>query len=349
MRQERRDLLASLARQSEARKRKVKELLEQCAEQRDKREKPPSAPHPSPAEPALASASGRTLAPKVDSLKSLPPVPLPVLQPSVGADALLVERLSKVEAALVDLRQEAALGALRQEAAVGALRQEAIGSIDAAAIQRCDALDARMGSVKDALEEIVGRLRSLSGDLSGVRDHLRKLESGLDGFQARASGWDAAASSVDDDYRRLAEVVESFGGELRQLQDRLETGEQSRTAHDTNVAGELTNLAQRFSKVESGLLWAIDMVQSSEHGAGRLVHLRERVREIEVGFQQILQTLDSIQRPSDTEQSTVGHQSTASVLASLSKLVSGLRGAQSERPLATTSDRTALLGVHSHD
>jgi|GEM_PF-2875229 DNA repair exonuclease SbcCD ATPase subunit len=323
MRQERRDLLASLARQSEARKRKVKELLEQCAEQRDKREKPPSAPHPPPAEP--------TLVPIVDPIISIPPVAIPVSQPSVGTDASLVERLGKVEAALA------------------ALRQEAIGSIDGGAIQRCDALDARMGSVKEALEEIVGRLRSLNGDLSGVKDHLTKLESGLDSFQSRTSGWEAATSSVDEDCRRSAEVIESFAGKLRQLQDRLETGEQSRAALDKNVAGELTNLAHRFSKVESGLLWAIDMVQSSEHGAGRLANLRERVREIEAGLQQILQTLDSIQRPSDSEESTAGRQSTASVLASLSKLVSGLRGAQSERPLATTSGRTALPGVHSHD
>ena len=206
-----------------------------------------------------------------------------------------------------------------------------------------------MGSVKEALEEIVGRLRSLNGDLSGVKDHLTKLESGLDSFQSRTSGWEAATSSVDEDCRRSAEVIESFAGKLRQLQDRLETGEQSRAALDKNVAGELTNLAHRFSKVESGLLWAIDMVQSSEHGAGRLANLRERVREIEAGLQQILQTLDSIQRPSDSEESTAGRQSTASVLASLSKLVSGLRGAQSERPLATTSGRTALPGVHSHD
>jgi DNA repair exonuclease SbcCD ATPase subunit len=233
------------------------------------------------------------------------------------------------------------------EEAVASLRQGATGGVEVVAIQRCDALEARMGLVQEALDEIVGRLLSLNGDLSGVRDHLRKLEAGLDGLQSRASGWQAAATGVDEDYRRMSEVVESFSGELRQLQERLEAGEQRRTAHDTNVEGELSNLAQRFSKVESGLLWTIDMVQSSEHGAGRLASLRERVREIELGFQQILQTLDSIQRPSDSEDSPVGRQSTASVLASLSKLVNGLRGAQPERHLATSSDRTA--GVHSHD
>ncbi len=313
--------MASLARQSEARKRKVKELLEQCAEQRDKRDKPSSGPQPPPPEPSLA--------PRLDSLNSIPPAAIPVSQPSPGVDNSLIERLSMLEEA------------------VASLRQGATGGVEVVAIQRCDALEARMGLVQEALDEIVGRLLSLNGDLSGVRDHLRKLEAGLDGLQSRASGWQAAATGVDEDYRRMSEVVESFSGELRQLQERLEAGEQRRTAHDTNVEGELSNLAQRFSKVESGLLWTIDMVQSSEHGAGRLASLRERVREIELGFQQILQTLDSIQRPSDSEDSPVGRQSTASVLASLSKLVNGLRGAQPERHLATSSDRTA--GVHSHD
>ncbi len=333
LRQQRRELLSDLAKQSEARKIQVRELLQQCAGQRDKRNpsgNPRAAPTVSPSTPPVIQGTD-AVAPPHGQFGSARPVveSAPHIAP-LALEPAYLERLIQIEDALAILTADA--------------NRSPVDS--AFAVERAAALEQTMNSSREAFEEIINRLRVLNGDLAQVGERLNKLDSTVNALQSRTAAWDTRLAAGEEDYRKLAGAFEASGGELRRIQDRIESAEHSRKSHESAMNFELTNLATRFSKVESGLLWAIDMVQSSEQGTSRMNDLRERIRHLEEGFDRFLQSLESTPRQLQPGEVEPPRQLTASVLANLSKLVNGLRDTQAER--ASGKERN-LQGVSGRE
>jgi len=249
---------------------------------------------------------------------------------ALAIEPAYLERLNQIEDALASLTADA----------------NKSPSDNAFAVVRAAALEEKMNASREAFEEIINRLRVLNGDLAQVGEHLNRLDVTVNALQSRTASWDTGLAAGEEDFRRLAGAFEASSGEVRRIQDRIDSAERSRQSHETAVNSELTNLATRFSKVEAGLLWAIDMVQSSEQGTGRINDLRERIRHLENGFDRFVQSLESAPSPVQPSEVEPPRPLAASVLANLSKLVNGLRDTQAER--APGSERN-LQGVSGRD
>lgn len=333
LRQQRRELLSDLTKQSEARKIQVRQLLQQCASQRDKRDpssKPSAVPSAFPSTPPVVNGPN-TVVPPQGQFGSAPPAVESVPQmATLAIEPAYLDRLNQIEDALASLTADANRSPVD----------------NAFAVERAAALEEKMNASRKAFEEIINRLRVLNGDLAQVSEHLNKLDATVNAIQSRTASWDTGLAAGEEDFRRLAGAFEASGGEVRRIQERIDSAERSRQSHETAVNSELTNLATRFSKVESGLLWTIDMVQSSEQGTSRMNDLRERIRHLEEGFDRFLQSLESVPRPAQASEVEPPRPLTASVLANLSKLVNGLRDTQAEK--APGSERN-LQGVSRRD
>ncbi|MFO0339873.1 MAG: hypothetical protein ACK52Z_14125, partial [Acidobacteriota bacterium] len=79
------------------------------------------------------------------------------------------------------------------------------------------------------------------------------------------------------------------------------------------------------------LMGAIGLLQSSEQEINELAQLRSSIYEMEHGFQRVLKAVANLERPIDLSDTAAEREATANVLASLTKLVQGMRAAHTER------------------
>lgn len=207
---------------------------------------------------------------------------------------------------------------------------DSIGT-NSASLVRIEALERKMTTLPETLGEMLSRPHPVEAKLDSLRADLRALDMTVDSVSAQMKNCEAICGSLGGDVRKLSGSLEILAGELRHSQERVEALDHERMTVLKEAQNDLTALQERISRVESGVVRAIHLLQASEQGSAQVAHLRERFQEIELGFQQVLQAVDSWQRSPESAEAEAERKATANVLSSLSNLVQGLRQAQLEK------------------
>jgi chromosome segregation ATPase len=221
---------------------------------------------------------------------------------------------------------------------------DSVGS-SAAFVVRIEALERKMTSLPETLGEMLARPHPVEAKLDSVRADMRALDITVDSVSAQMKNCEAICHTLGSDVRKLSTALEGIAGELRHTQERSDNLDRDRMAVVREAQSEISGLQERISRVESGVVRAIHLLQSSEQGSAQVAHLRERFQEIELGFQQVLQAVDSWQRAGESPEAAAERQATAKVLASLSNLLQGLRSAQLEKQGSAPSDKAIYEGA----
>lgn len=314
LRQQRRELLAELSRQTEERKRQVRELLAQAA----KRPSPPTANlrslHPTVkrSQPAPADDAKPAVAPETS------PAAEPAPSPSVESRApLAAETAPGVEQRIMGL-----------EVAFAKLVQTVTERLDYGT--KFSALETQLRQVETGLAGTVARLAPLENKWEVLRGECRSLEASGSRVSEQLKGFDQLFASLGRDGQKLSGSLDALAAELRQFEGRLEALEAGSETRRAAQASELGSLQDRLGRLEAGLMKAIGLLQSSEQGMAELSSLRDRVQEMEAGYERMLTAVRQMERASFPDD-TAEREATANVLASLTKLVQGMRASQSER------------------
>jgi DNA repair exonuclease SbcCD ATPase subunit len=321
LRQQRRELLAELSRQTEERKRKVRELLVQASTRRDQQAESERQERQS----AIRRAIDPIKEPTPPSAPARPaPVVAPVLEPppprAIAAPPRETESLSNVDQRITGL-----------EAAFAKLVQTVTERLDYGA--KFSALEAQVRQAEAGLAGIVARLAPLENKCEVLRGECRSLEANGSRVSEQLKGFDQLFASLGRDGQKLSGSLDGLAAELRQYESRLDALEAGSESRRLAQASELGNLQDRLGRLESGLLKAIGLLQSSEQGMAELGALRERMQEMEAGYERMLASVRQIER-SSLPDDTAEREATANVLASLTKLVQGMRATQAERQTA---------------
>jgi DNA repair exonuclease SbcCD ATPase subunit len=322
LRQQRRELLAELSRQTEERKRKVRELLVQASRRRDQQAESERQERQS----AIRRAIDPIKEPTPPSAPARPaPVVAPVLEPppaprAIAAPPRETESLSNVDQRITGL-----------EAAFAKLVQTVTERLDYGA--KFSALEAQVRQAEAGLAGIVARLAPLENKCEVLRGECRSLEASGTRVSEQLKGFDQLFASLGRDAQKLSSSLDALAAELRQCESRLDALEAGSESRRIAQASELGNLQDRLGRLESGLLKAIGLLQSSEQGMAELGALRERMQEMEAGYERMLASVRQIER-SSLPDDTAEREATAKVLASLTRLVQGMRATQAERQTA---------------
>lgn len=164
--------------------------------------------------------------------------------------------------------------------------------------------DDRISKLEEALAQLAAsvngkvdyapRLEQIEANQTRLRTELRTLESTQSRIQDQIKGFDQLFASLTRDSQKLNTVVDTLANEMRQAQ---------------------------ASPTDPALL-----EQLESFGA-----LKERFAEMEEGFQRVLRAVESLETPAPPADNVSEREATANVLASLTKLVQGMRAAQVER------------------
>jgi len=194
-------------------------------------------------------------------------------------------------------------------------------------------LESLYKSLKGSIDEVSVRLQPVENKCEVLRADHRSLELGNDRLSEQVKGFDQIFASLGRDAQKMNLTVDAMSVELRRANDRTLALEKANLASEAERAGEITALQDRLTRLESGLVRAIGLLQDSEHGIADLASLRERLVDMESGFQRVIKAVDSLQRPAEEPDSAAEREATANVLASLTKLVQGMRVVQNERQI----------------
>lgn len=394
LRQQRRELLLDLAKQAEARKHQVQQLLAQCAGERDKEAErlrgsrrdtlqkisaevkemressqksgsvevvpdpavvpavvpaapsavpsalaimpaPSPTPPPSPIPPPSPTPPSPPAPPRVASLRAPTPV-LSIEAPSVSSEDPSPTR-SAIAPSVSPSRPDAeAAFELRMsglEDAFAKLVQTVTEKLDYSA--RIQTLETHCRDLRHSIEELGAKFHPVENKCDVLRNDLRSVELSGDRLADQVKSFDQLFASLGRDSQKLNSLVDSLAGELRQIQARVVSSENAQSALAAEKTAEVTSLQDRLGRLESGLVRAIGLLQSSEQGIADLSNLRERFLDMESGFQRVLRAVDSLQKPPEVTDTAAEREATANVLASLTKLVQGMRAAQNERQIQT--------------
>lgn len=194
-------------------------------------------------------------------------------------------------------------------------------------------LESLYKGLKGSIDEVSARLQPVENKCEVLRADHRSLELGIDRLSEQVKGFDQIFASLGRDAQKMNATVDALSIELRCVNERTLAVEKANLGFEAERAGEMTALQDRLTRLESGLVRAIGLLQDSEHSIADLASLRERLVDMESGFQRVIKAVDSLQRPAEEPDSAAEREATANVLASLTKLVQGMRVVQNERQI----------------
>ena len=226
-------------------------------------------------------------------------------------DAATEKRLSQLESAIAELRDS-----------VGA-------KLDITA--RVRALETQTGAVQGGIEDVLARLAPVENRLEVLRGDLRAMESAGDRWNEQIRSFDQIFASIGRDSQKLSGAFEAVGSEMRSMQERFAQLAAEQTRAEKGLTGEIAALGDRMERLDMDLMGAIGLLQSSEQEINELAQLRSSIYEMEHGFQRVLKAVANLERPIDLSDTAAEREATANVLASLTKLVQGMRAAHTER------------------
>ncbi|MFO0508412.1 MAG: hypothetical protein ACK5YZ_00225 [bacterium] len=215
------------------------------------------------------------------------------------------------------------------EIAFAELRDSVAGKLDITA--RITALESQTGSVQAGIEDLLARLAPVENRFEVLRGDLRAIEAAGDRWNEQIRIFDQIFASIGRDSQKLSGAFEALGSEVRSTQERFGQLEAEQTRAEKGLSGEIAALGDRMERLETDLMGAIGLLQSSEQEINELAQLRSSIYEMEHGFQRVLRAVSNLERPIDLSDTAAEREATANVLASLTKLVQGMRAAQTER------------------
>ncbi len=162
--------------------------------------------------------------------------------------------------------------------------------------QSIDALAARVHSIDQKMEVLRSDYRSL--DLSGTR------------ISEQVRSFDQIFASLGRDAHKLSQTVDALSLELRDSQAQMPD------------AGALQD---RLTRLESGMVRAIDLLQSPNHGIADLSQMRDRFSKIEAGLERVMKIVEDLPGPPEDSVALAESEATAKVLASITRLVEGMK------------------------
>lgn len=361
LRQQRRELLLDLARQAEARKHQVKQMLAQCAGNRDSEtqkgrierqqalqkisaevrklressHRPEDAEAPAPPLPAISPSLSvppipPSAPPRIASLSaaSVPAVaPPPSVAPPAPPPASPPPPPAAPARTSVEIAFESRMSGL--EDAFAKLVETVTEKLDYSS--RFAAVESQSKQIESSLEALSQRLAPIENKYEVLRGDLRAVESAGEQWKEQFKSFDQIFASLGRDSQKLGAVVDSLSAELRSTQDRQAEMTRQVAALESTMNSELQSMQERVGRFESGLVRAIGLLQSSEQGIAELSNLRERFSEMETGFHRVLKAVETLEKPVEVSDTAAEREATANVLASLTKLVQGMRAAQAER------------------
>jgi chromosome segregation ATPase len=167
---------------------------------------------------------------------------------------------------------------------------------DSLSHQSLEGLAARVNSIDQKIEVLRSDLRSL--DLSGTR------------ISEQVKSFDQIFASLGRDAHKLSHTVDALALEFRKSQTQMS---------DSGA------LQDRLNRLEAGMARAIDLLQSPDHGLADLSHLRDRFAQIEADLGRVMKVVEDLPTPPEDAEVLAEREATAKVLASITRLVEGMK------------------------
>jgi chromosome segregation ATPase len=181
---------------------------------------------------------------------------------------------------------------------------------------RIASLEVELPKLREILEGFASRILLLDQKADVLRSDLRNLDLSSTRMSEQFKAMDQIFASLGRDANKLSHSVEGLSLELQMTKAQVK---------------EVSALQDRLSRLEAGLARAIDLLQSPDHGIADVSLLRDRFSEIETGMERVLKAVECLQRPPEVLTTDSEREATAKVLASLTKLVEGMRNSQAQR------------------
>jgi hypothetical protein len=359
MRQQRRELLQDLARQAEARKQQVKQMLAQCADDRNREVEnvsPGLQPEPPPvldgwqkeivqpepqAEPLMSEESGVEpvsveAEQKFDGVVDAPMLDEELAEPDpvVILDAVADEPVESehLPEAAITVRMDELENRFAQ------FVEEVSNKLDVTS--RLTLVEEQSKTTQEALEELAASMAPIESKFQAIQENFRAFDEAAERWNGHFKSIEESFLVLGRDSQELGSAFELLAGEFRATQQRVAKLEQEQSTPGMDFSRELQSFEDRLGRLETDVMGAVDLLQSSEQELTELAKLRNEFHEMEEGFQRVLKVVSNLERPLDITDTAAEREATANVLASLTKLVQGMRASQSERSLQETVPTT---------
>ncbi|MCX6614117.1 MAG: hypothetical protein NTW74_25150, partial [Acidobacteria bacterium] len=165
-------------------------------------------------------------------------------------------------------------------------------------------------SHQQILDGLVARVHAIDQKIEVLRSDLRNLDLSGARISEQVNSFDQIFASLGRDAHKLSHTVDALAAEFRKSQAQMA---------DTGA------LQDRLTRLESGMVRAIDLLQSPDHGLADLSQMRDRFSEIEAGMERVLKAVAHLESPLEEAEMLAEREATARVLASLTKLVEGMK------------------------
>jgi peptidoglycan hydrolase CwlO-like protein len=205
---------------------------------------------------------------------------------------------------------------------------------------RVSAMESDVQAMRDRIGELASQISPFDEQFDQIRAELRRLDESLDSFGGDAAQTGDRSASMDADFNRLATLVEVVAGELKRMQDRVESGNQERLAAHQETLQSVGGLDHRLATVEVALLRVTQQVEASAIPTAPDSDLHQRLEEMEGALSQLLRVVEQMQveraaeradrlilasRASHSDDEAGEPANSAGPLASLTKLITGLK------------------------
>jgi chromosome segregation ATPase len=191
-----------------------------------------------------------------------------------------------------------------------------------ASSSRLDSIEQALTDLRASVHDLGSRLHPLEAKYDVLRQDLKALQLTTDRHGDQIRSFDQIFASLSRDSHKIGTMVDGFATELKQLQ--------TQAAAPAEPREDLQELQSRLSH-------AIALLQDSETSINEVNLLKERFEQMESRLEQIFSTVQSLSKPALEEDSKAEREATANVLASLTKLVQGMRAAQTQKPVTTSA------------
>lgn len=168
-------------------------------------------------------------------------------------------------------------------------------------------------SFQQSVDSLAAKVHSLDQKTEVLRSDLRNLDLSGSQIGEQVKTFDQIFASLGRDAHKLSHTVEALAQEFRKPQDQTP---------------EIGTLQDRLSRLESGMVRAIDLLQSPDHGLADLSQMRDRFSGMEAGIERVMKAVENLQSPPEDTEVLAEREATAKVLASLTKLVEGMRSSE---------------------
>jgi hypothetical protein len=193
-------------------------------------------------------------------------------------------------------------------------------------------LQAELEATHQQMMELARQLPDASDSRALECDYLNAAKRVQELLQQKAKSY-----RLDFELEALQQRMRKAAIRLGWSQGAEERPATSPRVKDTEKPQDFAALQERILSLESGICSAIGLIQSSEKVIADLTSLKDRFLHLESGLERILRAVDLLEQPREFVGIAAEREAAAGVLSSLTKLVQGMRAADSERQIHLAS------------